>query len=52
MIGKLTSFINKDDDEPLILINVQNSLYASRVFLNPDFPNVVAFKNRYVNTKH
>ncbi|RYR39383.1 hypothetical protein Ahy_A09g044898 [Arachis hypogaea] len=59
MIGKLTSFINKDDDEPLILvaqlfkpnqylnqINVQNSLYASRVFLNPDFPNVVAFKNR------
>ncbi|XLR47918.1 hypothetical protein S83_032578, partial [Arachis hypogaea] len=60
MIGKLTPFINKDDGEPLILvaqlfkpnqylnqINIQNSLYASRVFLNPDFPDVVAFKNRY-----
>ncbi|RYR35222.1 hypothetical protein Ahy_A10g050363 [Arachis hypogaea] len=59
MIGKLTPFINKDDGEPLILvaqlfkpnqylnqINIQNSLYASRVFLNPDFPDVVAFKNR------
>ncbi|XLT06555.1 hypothetical protein HN51_045304 [Arachis hypogaea] len=64
MIGKLTPFINKNDGEPLILvaqlfkpnqylnqINVQNSLYASRVFLNPDFPDV-AFKNQYINTKH
>ncbi|RYR41262.1 hypothetical protein Ahy_A08g037665 [Arachis hypogaea] len=59
MIGKVTPFVNKNDGEPLILvaqlfkpnqylneINVQNSLYASIVFLNPDFPNVVAFKNR------
>ncbi|RYR14731.1 hypothetical protein Ahy_B04g071419 [Arachis hypogaea] len=49
-----------DDGEPLILvaqlfkanqdlneINVQNSLYASRMFLNPNFPDVVAFKNQY-----
>ncbi|KAL4393810.1 hypothetical protein AHAS_Ahas02G0089200 [Arachis hypogaea] len=47
MIGKLTPFINKDDGEPLVLvaqlfkpnqylnqINVQNSFYASRMFLN------------------
>ncbi|RYR63639.1 hypothetical protein Ahy_A04g021418 [Arachis hypogaea] len=59
-IGKLTLFVNKDDGELLILIAqlfkpnqyfnqiaVQNNLYASRVFLNSDFPDVVAFKNRY-----
>ncbi|XLU52443.1 hypothetical protein S245_047091, partial [Arachis hypogaea] len=60
MIGKLTPFVNKNNGEPLILvaqlfkpnhylnqINVKNSLYASRVFLNPDFPDVIAFKNQY-----
>ncbi|XP_020977964.1 uncharacterized protein LOC110271406 [Arachis ipaensis] len=59
MIGKLTPFVNKNNGEPLILvaqlfkpnhylnqINVKNSLYASRVFLNPDFPDVIAFKNQ------
>ncbi|KAL4322168.1 hypothetical protein AHAS_Ahas14G0183500 [Arachis hypogaea] len=59
---QLLSFLRLffDDGEPLILvaqlfkanqdlneINVQNSLYASRMFLNPNFPDVVAFKNQY-----
>ncbi|XP_057730331.1 replication protein A 70 kDa DNA-binding subunit B-like [Arachis stenosperma] len=57
-VDKVISFMDKPENEPVILVaqlfkphfylnevSVQNSLYASRVFFNPDIPDVVSFKN-------
>ncbi|XLT47446.1 hypothetical protein S245_040709, partial [Arachis hypogaea] len=57
-MGKVISFMDKPENEPVILVaqlfkphfylnevSVQNSLYASRVFFNTDIADFVSFKN-------
>ncbi|MED6199076.1 hypothetical protein PIB30_072529 [Stylosanthes scabra] len=58
LVGRLVQLTDKNDGQPLILVAqlfkpsvylnevyIQNSRYVSRVLLNPNFPEVVAFKN-------
>ncbi|KAL4350420.1 hypothetical protein AHAS_Ahas10G0140200 [Arachis hypogaea] len=61
LVDKALGLFDKDDGQPIILVaqlfkpnfylnevNVQNSLYASRLFFNPEIPDVLAFKNRLI----
>ncbi|XLT39236.1 hypothetical protein HN873_070528, partial [Arachis hypogaea] len=58
LVDKALGLFDKDDGQPIILVaqlfkpnfylnevNVQNSLYASRLFFNPEILDVLAFKN-------
>ncbi|MED6194627.1 hypothetical protein PIB30_030252 [Stylosanthes scabra] len=58
LVGMVVQLVEKDDMQPLILVTqlfkpsvylkeayIQNSRYVSRVLLNPDCPEVIAFKN-------
>ncbi|MED6139148.1 hypothetical protein PIB30_081145 [Stylosanthes scabra] len=59
MVGELVQLAARDDVQPLIVVAqlfkssvylndtyIQNTHYMSQVFLNPDFPEVAAFRNR------
>ncbi|QHN81611.1 replication protein A 70 kDa DNA-binding subunit A-like [Arachis hypogaea] len=63
LVDKALGLFDKDDGQPIILVaqlfkpnfylnevNVQNSLYASRLFFNPEILDVLAFKNRCVES--
>ncbi|XLR17497.1 hypothetical protein HN51_038462 [Arachis hypogaea] len=58
LVDKVEIFLDKADDQPLVMmtqlfkphlylneINIQNSFHVSRIYINPDFPNVVIFKD-------
>ncbi|KAL4275497.1 hypothetical protein AHAS_Ahas20G0113100 [Arachis hypogaea] len=64
LVDKALGLFDKDDGQPIILVaqlfkpnfylnevNVQNSLYASRLFFNPEILDVLAFKNRCVESQ-
>ncbi|QHO39133.1 replication protein A 70 kDa DNA-binding subunit A-like [Arachis hypogaea] len=61
LVDKALGLFDKDDGQPIILVaelfkpnfylnevNVQNSLYASLLFFNPEIPDVLAIKNRLI----
>ncbi|KAL4322111.1 hypothetical protein AHAS_Ahas14G0177800 [Arachis hypogaea] len=61
LVDKALGLFDKDDGQPIILVaqlfkpnfylnevNVQNSLYASRLFFNSEISDVLAFKNRLI----
>ncbi|MED6185153.1 hypothetical protein PIB30_054285 [Stylosanthes scabra] len=61
LVGKLVQLAAKDDVQPLIVVAqlfkpcvylnetyIQNTRYVSKVFLNPEFPEVIAFRDRLV----
>ncbi|QHO08085.1 uncharacterized protein DS421_14g469440 [Arachis hypogaea] len=63
LVDKALGLFDKDDGQPIILVaqlfkpnfylnevNVQNSLYASRLFFNSEISDVLAFKNRCVES--
>ncbi|MED6227371.1 hypothetical protein PIB30_112847, partial [Stylosanthes scabra] len=58
MVGELVKLAARDDVQPLIIVAqlfkpsvylneayIQNTRYVSQVFLNPNFPEVAAFRN-------